>query len=96
MDGFALEHAVINQSLRKIPDLTPKSCIYNSSDMEEDNPPLFSKAETGKTSDKQVRCNEQILIEQEKETVAKLNKKNVTGQYAEINMSELKQDKEIR
>ena len=26
----------INQSLRKIPDLLPKSCIYN--DMEEDNP----------------------------------------------------------
>ena len=40
----------INQRLRQIPDLTPKICIYNSSDMEEDNPSLFTKAEIGETS----------------------------------------------
>ena len=40
----------INQSLRPIPDLAPNGCIYNSSDMEEDNPSLFLEAEIGETS----------------------------------------------
>ena len=83
----------INQSLRKIPNLTPKSCIYNSSDMEEDNPSLFPEAEIGETSEKQARYNEQVLTEQEEEIVAKLNKKKVTYEYARGNMMELKQDK---
>ena len=86
----------INQILRQILDLAPKGCIYNSSDMEEDNPSLFPKADIGETSKKQVGCNEQVLIEQEKETVAKIIKKKVTCEDAKINMSELNQDKEIR
>ena len=69
----------INQSLRQIPDLAPKGCIYNSSDMEEDNPSLFPEAEIGDTSEKQARYNEQVLSQQEDEIVAKLNKKKILG-----------------
>ena len=53
----------INQSLRQILDLAPKSCIYNSSDMEDDNPLVFLEAEVGKKSEKQAKCNEQVLTE---------------------------------
>ena len=85
----------INQSLRQIPDLTPKSCIYNSSDMEENNPSLFHEAEIGETSKKQARYNEQVLTEEEEEIVAKLNKKKVTYEDG-VNMMKLKQDEENR
>ena len=86
----------INQSLRQIPDPTPKSYIFNSSDMEEDNPSLFPKYEIGETSQKQARYNEQVLTEQEEEIVAKLNKKKVTDEDAGGHMMDLKQDKENR
>ena len=86
----------INQSLRQIPDLAPKSCIYNSSDMEEDNPSLFPEAEIGETLEKQAICNEQVITKQEKEIVEKTNKKKVTNEDARGDMMDLKQDKENR
>ena len=86
----------INQSLRQFLDIAPKSCIYNSSDIEEDNPSLFPEADICETSEKKARYNEKVLTQQEEEIVAKLNKKNVTDEDAGGNMMELKQDKENR
>ena len=38
----------ISQSLRQIPDLAPKSCIYNSSDIEDNNLSKLPKTKVGK------------------------------------------------
>ena len=54
----------INQSLKQILDIGPKSCIYNSSNIEDDNLSEFTETEEGKTSEKQSKCNEQVLTEQ--------------------------------
>ena len=65
----------INRSLRQIPDLAPKSCIYNSSHIEDDNPSKLPKAEVGKIPERQAECNEKFLTEQDREKVANLNKR---------------------
>ena len=64
--------------------------------MEDDNPLVFLEAEVGKTSEKQAKCNEQVLTEQEKEIVAKLNKRKVTDEDTGGSMMKLKQDKKHR
>ena len=53
----------INQSIWQIPDLAPKSRIYNYNDMEYDNLSFFPEAEIGETSKKKIGCNEQVLTE---------------------------------
>ena len=60
----------INQSLRQFPDLAPKSCIFNSSEIENDNLSKLPEAKVGKTPKRQAECNEQVLTEQEKEKVS--------------------------
>ena len=83
----------INQNLRQIPDLAPKSCIYNSSDIEDDNLSKLPETEVGKTLEKQGKCNEQVLTEQEKERVANLRKRKVTYEDIGGSMLQLKQGK---
>ena len=48
----------INQSLRQILDIAPNSCIYNSSDIENDNLSKLLEAEVGKTPEREAKCNE--------------------------------------
>ena len=79
----------INQSLKQIPYLIPKSCILDSSNIEDNNLSEFPQTEIGKVLKKQTKCNEQVLTEQESEKVANLGKRKVTdedtrGQYAKI------------
>ena len=42
----------IDQILRQIPDIAPKICIYNSSDIEDDNLSKLPETEVGKTPKK--------------------------------------------
>ena len=84
----------IDQRLRQILDIAPRSCIYNSINKEENNSLLFPEVEVGETSEKQARCNGKVLIEQEKEIVEKLNKKKVMDEDTGGSMMKLKQDKE--
>ena len=86
----------VNQSLRQFPDLAPKSYIFNSSNIENDNLSKLLKAEVGKTPKRQAECNEHVLTEQDKEKVANLNKMKVTDKDTVASMIQLKQSKEYR
>ena len=48
----------INQSLKQIPQLDPKSCIYNFSDIEDNNLSKLPKTKVSKILKKQAECNE--------------------------------------
>ena len=83
----------INQSLRQILDLAPKSSIYNSNNIEDDNPSKHPEAEVGKIKKRQAECSEQVLTKQDREKVANINKRNVTNEDTRGSMIQLKHGK---
>ena len=84
----------INQILKQIPDLIPKSCILDSSNIEDNNLSELPQTEIGKVLKKQIECNEQVLTEQESEKVANPGKRKVTDEDTGASMLKLKHDKQ--
>ena len=80
----------INQSLKQILDLIPKSCIIDSSNIEDNNLSELPQTEIGKVLKKKTECNENVLTEQESEKVANPGKRKVTDEDTRGNMLKLK------
>ena len=78
-------HKVLNnidQSLRHIPDLVPKNCLYNfnDEDMEENTTSLFSEVEVGESSKEKTECNEENITDINEEIVTGLNEGKMAGE----------------
>ena len=71
-------HQVLNnieQSLRKVPDLVPKNCLYNfnDEDMKGNTTSLFSEVEISESSKRKTDFNDEIVTDFNEEIVTDLN-----------------------
>ena len=62
-------HQVLNnidQSLRKVPEIVPKNCLYNlnDEDMEGNTTSLLSKIEIGESSKRKTYFNEENIVDE--------------------------------